>query len=343
MSQSTAKVVGTAIFSILGAAILLLVGLPSRGAKTRSRNIVFFGFSILGEPMEKGIFPAFEREWKAKTGERVEFTGSYSGSGTIANQIVMGAPADVALLALEPDAQRLADDGATARDSWKKLPHGGIVNRTPFVILVRPGNPKGIRDFSDLARPGVGVVHPDPLTSGGANWALLAEYGAGQRADPGDPDAGCRMLLGIWKNVIAQAQSARAARTQFEAGFGDALITYEQEALFDKSRGKLKLEIVYPRRTVLSEHTLVLVDRNLRGKQRALVEQFAAFLWTDEAQKIFVRYGFRSIDERWNAENPNFGAIAEPFLVQDYGGWRRVQADIIEGVWKKRVLKRLRP
>jgi sulfate transport system substrate-binding protein len=209
------------------------------------------------------------------------------------------------------------------------------------VILVRPGNPKGIRDFADLTRPGVEVVHPDPLTSGGANWALLAEFGAGERADPRDPDAGYRMLLGIWRNVIAQAQSARAARTQFESGFGDALITYEQEAIFDRSRGKLRLEIVYPRRTVLSEHTLVLVDRNLHGKQRALVERFAAFLWTEEAQKIFVRFGFRSVEERWNAGAGAFGTIADPFEVQDFGGWRRVQKDIIEGVWKKRVLKQL--
>ena len=307
----------------------------------RSRNIVFFGFSILGDVMEKGIFPAFAREWMVRTGERVVFTGAYSGSGTVANQIIMGAPADVALLALEPDAERLARDGATAPDSWKRLPHGGIVNRTPFVILVRRGNPKGIHDFSDLTRPGIQVVHTDPLTSGGANWALLAEFGSGQRSDPGDADAGYRMLLGIWKNVIAQAQSARAARTQFEAGFGDALITYEQEALFDRSRGMLHLDIVYPRRTVLSEHTLVLVDRNLHGKQRALVEQFAAFLWTDAAQDIFVRYGFRSVDERRNAANSGFGRIAEPFGVEDYGGWGRVQSDIIELVWKQRVLKQI--
>jgi ABC-type sulfate transport system substrate-binding protein len=271
----------------------------------------------------------------------VEFTGAFSGSGTVANQIVMGAPAEIALLSLELDAQRLASAGVTAPGSWKKLPHAGIVNRTPFVILVRPGNPKKIRDFSDLARPGVRVVHPDPLTSGGANWAILAEYGAGQT--PNDPQGGYRLLLGIWKNVVSQAPSARGARTQFENGFGDALITYEQEALLDKSRGKLKLEIVYPRRTVLSEHTLVLVDRNLRGDQRALVGELAAYLWSEEAQRIFVRYGFRSVDERLNAENPNFGKIAEPFLVQDYGGWKKVKAEIVDGIWKDRVLKQIHP
>jgi len=94
---------------------------------------------------------------------------------------------------------------------------------------------------------------------------------------------------------------------------------------------------------VLSEHTLVLVDRNLRGDQRALVEQFAAFLWSETAQRIFVQYGFRSVDDRLNAENRDFGKVAEPFLVQDYGGWKKVKADIVDGVWKNRVMKQVHP
>src|SRR5580765_1660460 len=239
------------IAAILAMVAAAFFATPARSAP-RTRNVVFYGFSILGEPMEKGIFPEFQRYWQKRTGERVEFTGSYSGSGTVTNQIAMGAPAQIAILSLELDAQRLADSGATAAGSWRKLPHEGIVNRTPFVILVRPGNPKKIHDFEDLARPGIKVVHPDPQTSGGANCAILAEFGAGQRAHPGDPQAGFRVLQGLWGNVVAQANSARAARTQFENGYGDALVTYEQEALFDKSRGKLTSDIVYPRSTVFS-------------------------------------------------------------------------------------------
>ena len=110
-------------------------------------------------------------------------------------------------------------------------------------------------------------MHPDPLTSGGANWAIVAEYGAGARAEPDRPGAGEAMLAGIWKNVVAQASSARGARTQFSNGFGDALITYEQEAIFDKGRGKLHADVVYPERTILSEHTLVVVDRNVSAER----------------------------------------------------------------------------
>jgi sulfate/thiosulfate transport system substrate-binding protein len=323
------------------AALLLYAAWPwlpfSRPKKTPA--IIFYGFSILGEVMNDGIFPAFQEKWTAEGHGKVAFRSSFSGSGTITNQIVLGAPAQLALLSLESDADRLAEAKAVAADSWKRLPNGGVVNRTPFVIFVRPGNPRGIRDFADLTKPGVRVVHPDPLTSGGANWAVVAEYGAGFREAGGQQAAGEAMLAGIWGNVAAQAASARAARTQFENGFGDALITYEQEAVFDKSRGRLKADVVYPRRTILSEHTLVLIDRNIRPEDRALVESFAQFLWSERAQQIFVRYGFRSVREDLNSGHPEFGRIEDPFRISDFGGWRKAKREIVDAVWKQRVMK----
>ena len=138
---------------------------------------------------------------------------------------------------------------------------------------------------------------------------------------------------------MAQASSARSARTQFENGFGDALITYEQEALWDKARGKLRAEIVYPRRTILSEHTLVRVDRRIGPKERAAADAFTRYLWSEEAQKIFVARGFRSVEEQWNAGNPAFGRIEEPFSIADYGGWTKAKKDIVDGIWKDRVMK----
>ncbi len=305
----------------------------------KSPTIVFYGFSILGEVMNGGIFPAFQEKWRAEGHGKIAFSSSFSGSGTVTNQIILGAPAQLVLVSLESDADRLADAHVVAAGSWKRLPDGGVVNRTPFVILVRPGNPLGIHDFADLTRPGVRIVHPDPLTSGGANWALVAEYGAGMREAGGQPEAGEAMLAGIWKNVAAQAASARAARTQFENGFGDALITYEQEALYDKSRGRLKADVVYPRRTILSEHTLVLVDRNIRPQDRALIDSFAQFLWSEKAQQIFVRYGFRSVRDELNAGHPEFGRIEDPFRISDFGGWRKAKREIVEAIWKQRVMQ----
>jgi sulfate/thiosulfate transport system substrate-binding protein len=314
--------------------------LPFSRAAIPPTTIVFYGFSILGDTFNEAIFPAFQKVWAAQGGEPVEFVSSFAGSGTITNQVIMGVPAHLVLLSLESDAERLADAGVVPAGSWRGLPRGGVANRTPFVILVRPGNPKGIRDFEDLTRPGVGVVHPDPLTSGGANWAIVAEYGAGARAAPEDPGAGERLLAGIWKNVVAQASSARAARTQFENGFGDALITYEQEAIWDRARGRLNADIVYPRRTIFSEHTLVLVERNIGPRERAVVERFVRFLWSEEGQRIFVQHGFRSVDESLNSGNPAFGRIEDPFFISDFGGWSRARREIVVGIWKDRVLEK---
>jgi sulfate transport system substrate-binding protein len=313
--------------------------LPFSRAATTPPTIVFYGFSILADVCQEGIFPAFQKRWAEEGGGQVEFASSFGGSGTVTNQVIMGVPAQVVLLSLESDADRLADAGVVGHDSWKKLPHEGVVNLTPFVILVRPGNPRHIVDFSDLARTGTRIVHPDPTTSGGANWAIVAEYGAGARGEPGGPAAGEALLSGIWRNVVAQAASARAARTQFENGFGDALITYEQEAIWDRGRGRLKADVVYPRRTILSEHTLVVVDRNVPARDRALVERFVQFLWSDEAQNIFVKYGFRSAREDRNAANPAFGVIADPFRIADFGGWPSARREIVDRIWKQRVMK----
>ncbi|PYQ64608.1 MAG: sulfate ABC transporter substrate-binding protein, partial [Acidobacteria bacterium] len=256
------------------------------------------------------------------------------------NQITLGVPAQVALLALELDAGRLAKAGVIPPGSWRRLPHGGVVNRTPFVLVVRKGNPLGIHDFADLARRGVKVVHPDPLTSGGANWALLAEYGSAARRSPGrEREAGTAALLGVWRHVAAQAASARAARTQFENGFGDVLVTYEQDVIGDAAKGTLPGEIVYPPSTVLSEHTLVVVDKNVAPSERPLIDALVAFLWSEPAQALFVKRGFRSVDERLNGANPHFGTIRDPFLVRDFGGWDRVKKEIVDGIWKDRVMK----
>lgn len=313
--------------------------LPFSRAAATPPTIVFYGFSILADVMLDGIFPAFRKTWAAEGRGDVEFVSSFGGSGTVTNQVIMGVPAEVVLLSLESDAERLADAGVVASGAWKTLPEHGVVNLTPFVILVRPGNPLRVADFSDLTRAGTRIVHPDPMTSGGANWAILAEYGAGARGEPGGPEAGEALLSGIWKNVVAQASSARAARTQFENGFGDALITYEQEAIYDRGRGRLRADVVYPRRTILSEHTLVVVDRNIPARDRELVASFVRFLWSDEAQNIFVKFGFRSAREEKNAANPAFGAIADPFRVADFGGWKRARREIVDRIWKERVMK----
>ncbi len=311
------------------------------GKGDRPRTIVLYGFSILEPTITKTVFPAFRKKWKAKTGQDVELISSFAGSGTVTNQLIMGVPAEVAIFSTGLDAQRLCKAGVVKGETWKRLPHGGVINRTPFVIVVRKGNPKGIHDFSDLARPGVRIIHPDPLTSGAANWSILAEYGAAMTRPGATPADGRALLLGIWRNVVSLAGSGRAARTQFDSGFGDALITYEQDGLSQGSRKGPANEIIYPRSTIMSEHTLVVIDRNISGEQRELVRAFTDFIWSGEGQRLFVKSGFRSMDETLNRANPGFGQIRYPFLVADFGGWNEAKRAIIDRVWKNDVLKEI--
>jgi sulfate transport system substrate-binding protein len=337
------RIVHAAVPLLVGTGLLVYAAwpwLPSKRGSHRPRTIVLYGFSILGEAMTKAVLPAFQHDWQQRTGEHIEVLTAFAGSGTITNQALLGVPADLCFLALELDALRLERGGLTHAASWRHLPHAGVVNATPIVILVRPGNPKHITDFADLARPGIQVVQPDPQSSGGANWALLAEYGSALRQHPEAPDAGYERLLGIWSNLVAQPASARAARTQFENGFGDALVTYEQEALADRQRKTPQFEIIYPASTILAEHTLVVLDRNVTPHERDLVTGLTDFLWSEPAQRLFVQYGFRSVDPRLDAGG-DFGRIDDLFRIDTFGGWERAQHDVLDGVWKSRVLEQL--
>ena len=140
-------------------------------------NITLYGFSIMKEPLEKAIYPAFIAKAKREHNIDIHFTSSFAGSETITNQILQGVKAQIAIFSIERDAQRLKQAGFVTSD-WHNLPQKGIVNKTPFVILVRKGNPKGIHDFADLAKPGIKLIHPDPVNSGGAQWSILAIYGS---------------------------------------------------------------------------------------------------------------------------------------------------------------------
>ncbi|MGE5233470.1 MAG: substrate-binding domain-containing protein [Acidobacteriota bacterium] len=310
--------------------------LPLRSAAS-PRTLIVYGYSAAAEAFQQAVLPAFERVWRRETGERLECVTAFAGSGTVTNQIIMGVPAALAIVALEPDAERLAAAGVTRPGSWRELPEQGVAFRTPIVLVVRPGNPRGIRDFADLARPGVRIVHPDPLTSGGAAWAVLAEYGAGL---PAGEAAAEELLRGVWHNVAAQATSARAARTQFQNDFGDVLVTYEQDALIDIRRGRLRGEIVYPRRTVWTEPKVVIVDRGVDPRDRAAAARLAAFLWEEDTQRLLVEHGFRSVRPELNVAAA-LPALPDAFRVDELGGWGRAKREIVDLAWRQRVLPEL--
>jgi len=308
-------------------------------------NITVYGFSILKESLEKAVYPGFAAKWKREHGVDVKFTSSFAGSETITNQILQGVAADIAILSIERDATRLKEKGFVTSD-WRTLPNKGILNKTPFVILVRQGNPKGIRDFPDLAKPGVRLIHPDPVSSGGAQWSVLAMYGSElvkSEKESGEQDKAraLQTLRAIWRNVISTPGSAREARTQFETGFGDALVTYELEGLLMKETGKTPMEIIIPKATIFSEHPAVVVDRNVSADKRPVVDAFMQYLWSEEAQRAFVKYYYRSgSDPKLNEDNKQLAQIEMEFAIDFFGGWDRAYPEIIEGIFRDQVQRK---
>jgi sulfate transport system substrate-binding protein len=325
-------------------ALLALSCLPKPPAESGDITITLYGFSIMKESLEKAIFPAFTAKWKQQHGQVVQFQSSFAGSETVTNQILRGAPAEIAILSIERDVERLQKDGFVTAD-WHSLPGRGIVNKTPFVIIVRQGNPKGIRDFSDLAKPGVRLIHPDPISSGGAQWSILAIYGSElekSQKESSEPDKGraLQTLRAIWKNVISTPGSAREARTTFELGNGDALITYEFDALLMKE-AHAPIEIITPQSTIFSEHPAVVIDKNITAAKRAVIDAFMQYLWSDEAQEAFVKFNFySSTNENFNQTNKNFGHIEMPFTIEYFGGWGKAYPEVIEQVFRDQVQRK---
>jgi sulfate/thiosulfate transport system substrate-binding protein len=336
-SSTKFLLVSVAVLSLTAASCLPKAPSESGGGI----NLTLYGFSIMKESLEKGIYPAFAAKWKSEHGQEVRFTSSFAGSETVTNQILQGVKADIAILSIERDVDRLKQGGFVTSD-WHQLPSKGIVNKTPFVILVRKGNPKGIKDFADLAKPGVGLIHPDPVSSGGAQWSVLAIYGSElmkSQKETGEPDTAraMQMLRAIWANVKSTPGSAREARTQFETGFGDALITYEMEWLLMKE-ASAPVDVVIPRSTIFSEHPAVVIDRNVTSANRAVVNAFMQYLWSEEAQQVFVKYHLRSItNEQLNNDDPAFGKIEMPFTIDYFGGWSKAYPEIIEKVFRDQV------
>ena len=323
--------------------LLCVSCLPKPTGETGGINITVYGFSIMKEPFETAIYPGFRAKWKLEHGQDVSFTSSFAGSETITNQIIQGAPAHVAILSIERDAQRLKQAGFTTVN-WQMYPQRGVINKTPFIILVRSGNPKGIHDFPDLARPGVRLIHPDPISSGGAQWSILAIYGSELKKSEeqtGEPDQAraLRTLQAMWRHVISTPASAREARTTFELGNGDALVTYELEGLLMKE-ANAPVEIIVPKATIFSEHPIVIIDKNVPADRRNVVDAFIQYLWSDEAQQAFVRFHFYSAtNDAFNLANSAFGHIELPFSIDYFGGWDRAYPEVIEQIFRDRVLK----
>ena len=271
------------------------------------------------------IIPLFQKYWKDKTGQTVTFEESYQGSGAQSRAIVEGFEADIAALSLEADITRIEKAGLITHD-WRSEPHGGMVSTSVVAFAVRKGNPKNIHDWADLTQADLQILTPNPKTSGGAMWNILALYGAAKRGKVAGytaDDAGAqKFLLDVLKNVTVMDKGARESITNFEKGIGDVAITYENEVLVGQQAGQ-NYELVLPSSTIRIDNPVAVVDTYVdKHGTREVAEAFVDFLFTKEAQQSFAKYGLRSPDEEVaKATAASYPPIEDLFTIQDFGGW----------------------
>ncbi|WP_426071554.1 sulfate ABC transporter substrate-binding protein [Janthinobacterium sp. DSP2-3-3] len=272
---------------------------------------------------------AFAKEWKGKTGDNVKIKQSHGGSGKQARAVIDGLEADVVTLALAYDIDALAEHKLLAADWQKRLTHNSSPYTSTIVFLVRKGNPKGIKDWNDLIKPGVSVITPNPKTSGGARWNHLAAWGYALR-QPGGNEAKAKDFLGkLYKNVPVLDSGARGATTTFvERGIGDVLIAWENEAyLAVKELGPTKFDIITPSVSILAEPPVAVVDKFAdKHGTRKVAEAYLNYLYTDEAQDIIAKNYYRPATDKAAKKYASQFAKVKLFTIEQVaGGWTTAQ------------------
>jgi sulfate/thiosulfate-binding protein len=273
---------------------------------------------------------AFAKHWKAKAGQDVTVKQSHGGSGKQARGVIDGLEADVVTLALAYDVDALSKNGGLIPADWqKRLPNNASPYTSTIVFLVRKGNPKGIKDWNDIAKPGVEVITPNPKTSGGARWNYLAAWGYALR-QPGGSETGARdFVRAIYKNVKVLDSGARGSTTTFvERGIGDVFISWENEAyLAIKELGPEKFEIVTPSLSILAEPPVAVVDKvvDKRGT-RKVAEAYLEYLYSPEGQDIAGKHFYRPRDPAAAAKYAGQFADVKLFTIDEvFGGWDKAQ------------------
>lgn len=271
---------------------------------------------------------AFARHWKATTGQSVTVQQSHGGSGKQARSVIDGISADVVTLGLAPDIDALVKNGALVAPDWqKRLPHNAAPYTSTIIFLVRKGNPKAIQDWSDLVRPGVAVITPNPKTSAGAQWNYLAAWEYGKRQGGGEAGAK-NFVTRLYQNVPVLDTGARGSTITFaQRAMGDVLLAWENEAyLVLKEFGADKFEIVVPSLSILAEPVVAVVDKNVDKKgTRKVAQAYLEYLYSDEGQDLAGRHFYRPTGEKaqrkYAAQFPQLSLFT---IDQAFGGWANV-------------------
>jgi sulfate/thiosulfate-binding protein len=296
---------------LAASAVLAACGGSSSGGGSGSLNLV--AYSTPKEAYE-ALIPAFA---KTPEGKGAKFTQSYGASGDQSRAVESGLQADIVAFSLEPDVKRLVDAGVVDA-SWNATPTKGMVTDSVVVLAVRKGNPKGIKTFEDLAKPGVQVITPNPFTSGGARWNVMAIYGS-QIVQGKTEQQATDFLSSVFKNVEVQDKAARDSLQTFAGGKGDVLIAYENEAIVAQQKG-IELEYVIPDQTILIENPIAVTKR---AKDPGKAKAFVDFIESPEGQKIFASKGYRPVDESL-VDKKKFPTPKQLFDITKFGGWDTV-------------------
>jgi sulfate/thiosulfate-binding protein len=324
--------------SLLLASCATAKGPSSAGGSSKDKELVLVSYAVTKGAYDR-ILPKFVADWKAKTGETLKIRTSYGGSGTQTRAIIDGLDADVATLALSADILKLEKAGLIQPGWEKDLPNDSIITHSTVAFFTRPGNPKGIRTWSDLVKPSVAVVTANPKTSGGARWNFLGLWGSVTQTG-GSKEQAEAFLRGVYKNVSTLPKDAREASDVFlKKDQGDVLLNYENEALLATAKGDLKTPFVVPEVNIRIEGPAAVVDKVVDQKgTRKAAEALAAYLFSEEAQDIFAEEGFRPTNPKvWSRVQSRFAPVKQWFSVKDFGGWPAVNQTFFDkgGLWDR--------
>ena len=310
-------------------ALLGVVALAAGAAQAKDITLLNVSYDPTRE-LYVDFNKAFAAQWKAKTGDNVAVKQSHGGSGKQARSVIDGLEADVVTLALAYDIDEIAERAKLLPDNWqKRLPHNSSPYTSTYIFLVRKGNPKGIKNWDDLIKPGVSVITANPKTSGGARWGYLAAYGFALK-QPGGNDAKAKDFVArLFANVPVLDSGARGSTVTFaERGVGDVLLAWENEAhLSLKEFGADKFDIVYPPVSILAEPPVAVVDKNVdkRGT-REVATAYLEYLYTPEGQDIAARNFYRPIDAKVAARYDKQFPKLNLFTIDEvFGGWTQAQ------------------
>jgi sulfate/thiosulfate transport system substrate-binding protein len=313
-------------FSAVLLALTLLV--PSSAFAEKKTELLNASYDPTRELYQE-FNEAFARHWKTKTGEAVDVKQSHGGSGKQARSVIDGLEADVVTLALSYDIDQLAEKGGLLPKDWQTLlPENSSPYTSTIVFLVRKGNPKGVADWEDLAKPGIEVITPNPKTSGGARWNYLGAWGYALKKWNGDEVKAKEFVGAIYKNVPVLDSGARGSTTTFvERGIGDVLISWENEAhLVAEGIGAGKYDIITPSVSVLAEPPVAVVEKIARQKGTyGIASEYLKYLYSDEGQEIAAKHHYRprskAIAQRYASRFAPVSLIA----IGELGGWQTVQ------------------